>query len=59
MTKASADADKVGATERRAHKESGMLAWRWLTSGSRYVSHGQQSPRSWQFSNGRVSIGVE
>jgi hypothetical protein len=34
MTKASADVDKVGATERRAHKEPGMLAWLWLTSGS-------------------------
>jgi hypothetical protein len=27
MTKASADADKFGATERRVHKEPGMLAW--------------------------------
>jgi hypothetical protein len=35
MTKASADADKFGATERRVHKEPGMLAWLWLTSGSR------------------------
>jgi hypothetical protein len=34
MTKASADADKFGATERRVHKEPGMLAWLWLTSGS-------------------------
>jgi hypothetical protein len=34
MTKASADADKFGGTERRVHKEPGMLAWRWLTSGS-------------------------
>ena len=33
MTKASADADKFGATERRVHKEPGMLAWLWLTSG--------------------------
>jgi hypothetical protein len=35
MTKASADADKFWATERRAHKEPGMLAWLWLASGSR------------------------
>jgi hypothetical protein len=34
MTKASADADKFGATERRVHKEPDMLAWVWLTSGS-------------------------
>ena len=34
MTKASADADKVGATERRVHKEPGMLAWLWMTGGS-------------------------
>ena len=34
MTKASADADKFGGPERRVHKEPGMLAWLWLTSGS-------------------------
>ena len=34
MTKAWADADKFGATETRVHKEPGMLAWLWLTSGS-------------------------
>jgi hypothetical protein len=27
MTKASADADKFGATGRRVHKEPGMPAW--------------------------------
>lgn len=27
MNKASADADKFGATERRVHKEPGILAW--------------------------------
>ena len=34
MTKASADADKFEAIERRVHKEPGMLAWLWLASGS-------------------------
>jgi hypothetical protein len=34
MTKASADADEFGATERRVHKEPGMLAWLLLASGS-------------------------
>jgi hypothetical protein len=34
MTNASADADKSGGTERRVHKEPGMLAWLWLASGS-------------------------
>jgi hypothetical protein len=34
MTKASPDADKFGGTDRRVHKEPGMLAWLWLTSGS-------------------------
>jgi hypothetical protein len=34
MTKASADADEFGATERRVHKEPGTLAWLRLTSGS-------------------------
>jgi hypothetical protein len=29
MTKASADVDKVGATERRVHVGPGMLAWLW------------------------------
>ena len=34
MTKASADTDEFGATERRVHKEPGMLAWLLLASGS-------------------------
>lgn len=34
MSKASADADKFEATERLVHREPGMLAWPWLTSGS-------------------------
>jgi len=34
MTKASADVDMVGATERRVHKEPGRLTWRSLASGS-------------------------
>jgi hypothetical protein len=34
MTKASADADKFGETERRVHKEPGMRAWLSSTSGS-------------------------
>jgi hypothetical protein len=33
MTKAPADADKFGATERRVHKDPGMLACLWLASG--------------------------
>ena len=56
MTKASADADKFEAIERRVHKEPGMLTWLWLASVLSYVSHGQQSPRSWQFSSLSVSI---
>ena len=32
MTKASADADKFGATERCVHQEPGMLAWLSLVS---------------------------
>jgi hypothetical protein len=35
MSKESADADKFEATERLVHREPGMLAWPWLTSGSR------------------------
>jgi hypothetical protein len=34
MTEAPADVDKVGATERRAHKEPGRLTWLPWTSGS-------------------------
>jgi hypothetical protein len=34
MSTASADADKFRATERCVHREPGMLAWPWLTSGS-------------------------
>jgi hypothetical protein len=48
MTKASADADKFGATGTRVHKEPGMLAWLWwqVEAALSYVSHSQQSPRS-------------
>jgi len=34
MTKASADVDNVGASERRAHKEPGKLTWLSLASGN-------------------------
>jgi hypothetical protein len=34
MNTASADTGKFEATERLVHREPGMLAWPWLTSGS-------------------------
>lgn len=55
MTKVLADGHKFGATEKRVHKEPGMLAWQ-VKAALSYVSHGWQSSRSWQFSSGRVSI---
>jgi len=46
MTKASPDADKFEAIERRVHKEPAcQLGFGWqMEAVLSYVSHGQQSP---------------